>query len=97
MPLFHILASLVIADVAVAVLIFTLSTQEPSYERVATKYLKEVTTSRVFPFMVVFALMLFMLFTITFYFSVLTSIPLASALSSSLLVRAWSSLLLPQP
>ena len=75
MPLFHILASLVVADVAMAILIFTASMQEPSLESDAPKYLVEVTSSKVFPFMVMFALMSFMLLTIIFYFSVLTSVP----------------------
>ena len=46
-------------------------------------------------FMLISALMLFVLLDMILLFSVLTSIPYAVALSTSLLVRSWSSPLLP--
>ena len=61
----------------------------------APKYLKLATSFSVSPLMVILALMLLVLFTMVMDFSVLTSIPYALALLSSLSVRACSSVLLP--
>ena len=64
--------------------------------RVAPKYLKLVTSSNFGTFMLISALLLFVLLVmILLFFSVLTSFPYAVALSTCLLVRSWSSPLLP--
>ena len=47
-----------------------------------------VTSSNFWPFMLISALMLFVLFVMILLFSVLTSIPCAVALSTSMLVRS---------
>ena len=52
--------------------------------RVALRYLKIVTSSNLWPFMVIFALMLFVLLFVILFFSVLTSIPYTVVLSTSL-------------
>ena len=57
--------------------------------RFAPKYLKLVTSSNFWPFMLIFAVMMFVLLVMILLFSVLTSIPYAVALSISLLVRSW--------
>ena len=62
--------------------------QVPFLHRVAPRYLKLVTSSNFWPFMLIFALMLFMLLVMILLFSVLTSIPYAIALSVSMLVRS---------
>ena len=67
--------NLAIAAVAVAIRLQISAVQLPSLDRVAPKYLKLVTSSSCSPFMVVLVLMLFVLFTMTLDFSVLTSIP----------------------
>ena len=54
--------------------------------RVAPRYLKLVTSSNFWPFMLIPALMLFMLLVLILLFPVLTSIPYAVVLSMSLLV-----------
>ena len=59
--------------------------------RVAPRYLKLVTSANFWQFILISALMLFVLLIMTLFFSVLTSIPYAVAL----LVRSWSSPLLP--
>ena len=56
--------------------------------RVASRYLKLVSSSNFWPFMLISALMLFVLLVKTVLFSVLTSISYAHALSTSLLVRS---------
>ena len=48
------------------------------------------TSCNFWPFMLISALMLFVLLIMIFLFSVVTSIPYAVALSTSLLVRSWS-------
>ena len=81
----HILFSLVIAE---AILMRTSAEQVPSLHRVAPRYLKLVTSSNFWPFMLISALTLFVLFVMSLLFSVLISIPYAVALSMSLLVRS---------
>jgi hypothetical protein len=76
MPLlFQIRFSLAIADVAVAILIWTSTVLVPSLDRVAPKYLKLVPSSSFSPFVVMSALVLFELFTMTLDFFILTSMP----------------------
>ena len=77
------------ADCVAPQILFCLTSAEqvPSLCRVALRYLKLVTSSNFWPFMLTSALM-FMLFVMTFLFSVLTSSPYAVALSMSLLVRS---------
>ena len=67
----------------------TSAEQVPSLHRIAPRYLKLVTSSNFWPFMLISALILFVLLLMTLLFSVLTSIPYAVALSISLLVRSW--------
>ena len=62
--------------------------QMPSLHRVVPKYLKLVTSTDFWLFVLTSALMLFVLLVIILLFSVLTSIPYAVALSTSLLVRS---------
>ena len=93
--LHHVLFSLAIAANAKAILMQISAEQVPSKHRVAPRYLKLVTSSNFWLFMLISALMLLMLLVMTFLFSVLTSIPYAAALSKSLLVRSWNSPLLP--
>ena len=62
--------------------------QMPSLHRVAPRYLKLVTSSNFWPFMLISALVLFMLLVMILVFSVLTSIPYGVALSTSLLARS---------
>ena len=59
-----------------------------SWHMVAPKYVKLVTSSNFWPFMLISALMLFVLLVMIFLFSVPTSIPSAVALSMSLLARS---------
>ena len=84
----EILFSLAIAAIAEAILMQPTAEQVPSLHRVAFRYLKLVTSSSFWPFMLRSALMLFMLLVIILLFSSLTSIPYAVALSTSLLVRS---------
>ena len=73
---------------AEAILMQTSAEQVPSLHRVAPSYLRLVISSNFLPFMLISALMLFMLLVMTFLFSVLTSIPYAVALFTSLPVRS---------
>ena len=66
----------------------------PPLHRVAPRNLEPVTSYNWWPFLVISALMLFLVLIILLV-SVLTSIPYALALSTDLLVRTWSSQLLP--
>ena len=84
----QILFSLAIAAIVEAILMRTSAEQMTSLHRVAPRYLKLVTSSHFWPFMPIFALMLFELLVMILLFSVLTSIPHAVVLSTSLL--AWS-------
>ena len=94
MVLLHqILFNLAIAEVN---LMWISAQHVPSLHRVESRYLKLITSSSCRPFMLISALMLFMLWVMILLFSVLTSIPYTLALSVSLLVRSWSlTLLLP--
>ena len=56
--------------------------------RVAPRYLKLVTSSKFWPFMLISALMLFVLLIVILLVAVLTFIPYAVDLSTSLLVRS---------
>jgi hypothetical protein len=71
--LFQILFSLAIADIAVAILMWTLAVLVPSLDNVAPKHLKLVTSSSFSPLMVMSALVSFELFIMTLAFSILTS------------------------
>ena len=57
----QILFSLVIVGIAEAILMQTSAEQVPSLHRVGPKYLKQVTSSNFWPFILISALMLFML------------------------------------
>ena len=71
----QILFSLAIAAVAEAILMRTSAEHVPSLHRVAPRYLKLITSSNFCPFMLIYALMLFVLLVMILFFSVLTSIP----------------------
>ena len=89
MVLHHqILFSLAIVAVAEAILMQTSAEHVPSLHKVASRYLKLGTSSKVWLFMPESALLLFMLLVMILLFSVLTTIPHAIALSTSLLVRS---------
>ena len=60
----------------------------PSLHRVAPRRLKPIISSNFWPFMLIFALILFVLLVMILLFSVLTSISYAVALSTNLLVRS---------
>ena len=83
----HILFSLAIVAIAEAILMRTSAEQVPSLHRVAPRYLKLVA-SYFWLLMLIPALMLFVLLVMILLFSVLTSIPYAVALSTSLLGRS---------
>ena len=76
----QVLLSLAIAAIAESILMRTSAEQMPSLHRAAQKYLKLVTSSNFWPFMLISALMLFVLLVVILLFSVLTSIPNAVAL-----------------
>ena len=79
----QILFSLAIAAIAEAVLMQTFYEQVSSLHRVAPSYLKLVISLKFWPFMLIFALMLFVLLVMILLFSVLTSIQHADAPSTS--------------
>ena len=88
MVLLHqILFNLAIAVIAEAILMQISPEQVPFLQRVAPRYLKLITSSNFWPFMLISALMLFVLLVMILLLSVLTSIPCAVALSTSLWVR----------
>ena len=87
----QILFKVAIAAIAGAILVRMSAEQVPSLHRVAPRYLKLVTSSSFWPFMLIFALMLFVLLVMILFFSVLTSIPHAAALFTSLLVKSCGS------
>ena len=60
----------------------------PSLRRVDPRYWKLVTSSNFWPFMLIFALMLFVPLVMTLLFSGSTSNPYAVALSTCLMVRS---------
>ena len=84
----QILFSLAIAAVAEAILMRTSAEHVPSLHRVAPRYLKLVTSSTVRPFMPISALVLLVLLVMISLFFLLSFIPYADALSTSLLVRS---------
>ena len=89
MVLLHqILFNLAFPTFAEAILMQNFAEQVPSLHRVAPRYLKLVTSSNFWPFMVISTLMLFVLLVMILLFSVLTSTPHVVALSTSLLVRS---------
>ena len=81
----QILFSLAIAAVVEAILMQTSAQQVPSLHRVALRYLKVVTSSNFWPFMLISAL-IYVVPAVghDLAFSMLTSIPYAVALSTSL-------------
>ena len=82
------LFSLAIAVIAEAILMRTSAEHVPTLHKVTPRYLKLVTSSNVWPFMLISALMLFVLLVMILFFSALTAINYAVALSASLLVRS---------
>ena len=83
----HILFSLAIAAIAEASLIRMYAEQVSILHRDAPRYLKLVTLSNFWPFTLIAALVMFVLFSMILLFSVLTFIPYAVVLSMSLLLR----------
>ena len=81
----QILFNLAIAE---AILLRISAKQVPSLHRVAPRNLKLVTSSNFWPFMLISALILFVLLVMILLFSVLSSIRYTVALSASLLVRS---------
>ena len=73
--------------IAGAILMRISAKQVPSLHRVAPKCRKLVTSPNYWPFMLISALVLFVLLVMSLLFSVLISIPYALALSPSLLAR----------
>ena len=71
-----------------AILMWTSAEQVPSLQSVAPRYLKLLISSNFWPFILIYALMLFVLLVVILLFSVLTSVPYTIALSMSLLVRS---------
>ena len=86
----QILFSLAFAAIAEAILMRTSAKQVPSLQRAAPRYSKLVTSYNFWPFMLIPALLLLVLLVMILLFSVLTPIPYAVALSTSLLVRSVS-------
>ena len=84
----QILVSVAIASIAEAILMRISVKQLSSLQRLAPRDLKLVTYSTFWPFMLISALGLFVLLVMILLFSVLTSIPYAVALCTSLLVRS---------
>ncbi|KAH3860041.1 hypothetical protein DPMN_022934 [Dreissena polymorpha] len=82
----HNLLSVAVAAVAMVFLIQTSAVLVPALERNSPKNVKLVTSASFSPFMVMSALVLFVLYTMIFDFSRLTSIQFAPALSKSMLV-----------
>ena len=80
----QILFSLAIAAIAEEILKRIFAQQVSSLHRVAPSYLKLVISLKFWPFMLIFALMLFVLLVMILLFSVPTSAPYAVALSTSL-------------
>ena len=85
--LFRFLFNLAIAAIVEAILMRISAEQVPFLHGVAPWYLKLVTFSSFWLFMLTSALMLFMLLVMTLLFSMLTSISYAVTLSTSLLVK----------
>ena len=77
------------------ILMRTSAEQVPPLYRDFPMHLKLVTSSDFWPFMLISARMLLVLSVMILLFCVLTSIPYAVALSTSLLVKPWSLPLLP--
>ena len=77
---------LAIVTIVEAILMRTSAEQVPSLHRLALRCLQMVTSSNFWPVMLRFALILFVLWVMIWLFHVLTSIPHAVALSTSVLV-----------
>ena len=75
----QILFSLAIAVISEAILMRNSAEQVPSLHTVAPRYLKLVTSSNIWPFMLISALVLFVLLVMILLFSVLTSTQYAGA------------------
>ena len=82
------MSSLAIAAIAKAILMRTSAEQVLSLHGVAPRYLKLVTSSNFWQFMLISALMLFVLLAMILLFPKLVSISSAVALSRILLVRS---------
>ncbi|KAH3772276.1 hypothetical protein DPMN_173614 [Dreissena polymorpha] len=80
-PVVHYTPGLAIAAVAMVILLRTSAVLVPPLAMVAPKFLKRVTSSSFSPFIVMSALVLVVLFSMIFDFSVLTSTPHAPSLS----------------
>ena len=75
-------------DIAAIAEVILMRTSAEWVHRIAPRCFKLVTSCNFWPFMLKSALMLFVLLVMIFVFSVLTSIPHAVALCTSLLVRS---------
>ena len=84
----QILLSLAIDAIAEAIPMRISAEEVSSLYRVAPRYVKLVTSSNVWPLILIYALTSFVLLAIILLFSVLTPIPYAVVLSTSLLVRS---------
>ena len=84
----QILFSLAFAAVAEAILMRTSAEQVPPLDRVVPRYLKLVTSSNFWPFMMIYALMFFVLLVTILHFCMLIVTPYAVALSTNLLERS---------
>ena len=84
----QILFSLAIASIAEAILMRTSAEQVPSLHKAAPRYLKLVTSENFWPFVLISALVLFVLLDMILLYSMLTSIAYAVALSTSLWARS---------
>ena len=88
MLLCQILLDLTIAAISEAILMRISVERVPSLHKVAPRYLKLFTSSNFQPFMLISALVLFVLLVKFLLSSVLTSIPYANAQSTSLSVKS---------
>ena len=91
----YILFNLVTAAITEAILIWISAEHVSALSRVAPRNLKLVISSNFCPFLVISALKLFLLLALILLFSVLICNTYALAQSTSLLVRSYSSPLMP--
>ena len=93
--LLQILFSLAMLAVAMASLILISAVERPSFVSVAPRYLKAITSSSCWPFMLICTVDLSPLLTMTLLFSLLISMPYSRALFDNLSVSSCNSSLLP--
>ena len=93
--LLQILFSLAMLAVAMASLNLISAVERPSFVSVAPRYLKAITTSSCWPFMLICSAVLSPLLTMTLLFSLLISMPYSRALFDNLSVSSCNSSLFP--